>query len=178
MGGWKRFFSCPGFFLLNDSWGGWGGICWDPRHYNPPCLMDSQLNTSAWCKPKFLQSHWHNVQRGGGTHSRKRCWCIGAHFTEELFCSLRWRLTEALGQCVNRLQRRPWVMSWQVSEMQWPVQSESVGFCRSHTEGHWQQSEWTREVFTLRTCNIVEGERFLLFFTVNETSKCCLFLSE
>lgn len=59
-----------------------------------------------------------------------------------------------------------------------PLQPESVGFCRSQTEGHWPQSEWTREVFTLRGCNIVEGERILLFFTVNETWKCCLYLPE
>lgn len=58
-----------------------------------------------------------------------------------------------------------------------PMQSESVVFCMSHTEGHWQQSEWTREIVTLRGCNIVEGERFLLY-TGNEISRCCLFLSE
>jgi len=50
--------------------------------------MDSQLNTSAWGKPKFLQCYWHNVQRDGGTHSRKRGRSMGAHFSETLFCFL------------------------------------------------------------------------------------------
>lgn len=96
---WKHFFFPAQDFSYWTTAGeiGGRGVCWVPRHDSPPCLMDSQLNPSAWCKLKFLQSHWHNMQRGGGTHSRKRYWCAGAHFSEELFCSLRWMLLGLLG---------------------------------------------------------------------------------
>lgn len=36
--------------------------------------------------------------------------------------------------------------------------SGSVGLSRSHTEGHYQPSERTKEVLKVRRCNIVERE--------------------
>lgn len=60
----------------------------------------------AWGTPSLVHPSEPLAQRDGGTHSRKRCCCIGAHFSEELFWSLRWRTPRALGQCVNKVQRR------------------------------------------------------------------------
>lgn len=73
----------------------------------------------AWATPSLVHHHPSvspNSFRAtgtedGGTQSRKRCWCIGAHYSEELFWSLRRRTPGALGHCVNRFGRRPWIMS-------------------------------------------------------------------
>lgn len=167
------------FFPVQDFscwciWGGWGRICRDPRYYH-----------HAWGTPSLVHHHLSispNSFRATGTEG----WWYP--FKKEVVlhrCSFL-RRTLLVSEVKDR--QGSWAMCQQSPEKTvgnelasfWgaiSMLSGSIGFSRSHTEGHWQQSEWTRKVFTVRRCNTVEGERYLLFFIVNETSKWCLFLS-
>lgn len=120
-------FPRPRLFLLNCSWGGWGRIHRDIIHH------------LAWGSPSLVHHHLSvspNSFRATGTEGwwyplKKEVLCIDAHFSE-LFWPLR-RTPGALGQCVNRLQRRPYIMSWQASEVQYPC-SQGLSDYLGHTQ--------------------------------------------
>lgn len=144
----------PRLFSLNWTWGGQGRIHRDPLYHH------------AWGTPSLVRHHLSvspNSIRATGTEG----WWYP--FKKEVLV----HRCPFLRRIVLAPQEKDswgfWAMCQQTPEKSVDIElasfwgaismlSGSVGLSRSHTEGHWQQSEWTREVFKIRRCNIVVGE--------------------